>query len=173
MNDRQFFALQMPARGMGESTGSDYQEVIRSPSGALVLSVLVVEVLNGYASWHAVAMVLDPLTKEIAPLKAIPLRLHSELRTIAAKLLIGVGRDPSEVKAEKLGWHVYRLLTVDEQGKLGDPIPDEVIKAAAIDAPLIVRPDGATPELLEHGFESTDLVPTIPSSRPSDEEPTS
>lgn len=157
MNDRQFFALKMPARDNVDSTGSDYQDIIRSPSGAIVLTVLNVELFaKRHPSWHAVAMVLDPRTKRIAPLTAIPLKLHSELRTIVARMLIGVGRDPSEIHPRDLGWHCYRLCTVEEVGQIPEP-PSEI--AAPPPEPLIVRPEGPQMDLAEHGFTAAELLP--------------
>lgn len=143
MNDRQFFALLNPARTLEASTATqDYQDVVRTPSGALVRNWLTVDIVKGRAVWHSFVAVLDPHTRMIAPLSAIPLRLHSELRTMAAKLLIGVGSDPSDVHPRNLGWHCYRLCTTLEAARIPEPEPEPVVPPA-LGEPIIVRPGEA------------------------------
>ena len=137
MNDRQFYAINTPARSLEEATSNDFQDVTRLPSGALVRNILTVEIVRGVPAWHSAAMVLDPHTRKVAPLVAIPLRLHAELRTMVARLLIGVGQDPSDVHPRELGWHCYRLCTHDEIAKI--PEPAKLIAAGPAE-PLIVRP---------------------------------
>lgn len=157
MNDRQFYAIKMPARSIADSTSTDYQDIIRSPSGALVLTVLNVDLFKQqHPRWHAIAMVLDPRTRKIAPLTAIPLKLHAELRTIVAKLTIGVGKDPSEVHPRDLGWHCYRLCEVHEVGMIPEP-PSEI--ATPPPEPIILRPNEPSLDLAEHGFKPADLLP--------------
>jgi hypothetical protein len=141
MNDRQFFALMNPARTLAASTETaDYQDVVRTKSGALVRNWLTVDVVKGRPAWHSFVAVLDPRTRAIAPLAALPLRLHAELKTMAAKLLIGVGEDPSDLHPKNLGWHCYRLCTVLEMARIPEPDPVlESPKPLALGEPLIVR----------------------------------
>lgn len=152
MNDRQFFALMNPARSLAASTETaDYQDVVRSPSGALVRNWLTVDIVQGRPAWHSFVAVLDPHTRQIAPLSAIPLRLHTELRTMAAKLLIGVGLDPSDVHPRALGWHCYRLCTVLESARIPDAPAVELAPAPhTLGEPLIVREGETIAPVDEH-----------------------
>lgn len=158
MNDRQFYALNMPARTIELSTDADYQDIIRARTGDLILTVLTVDMYAKVPrpTWHAAAFVLHPRTREIVPLNAIPLRLHADLRTIVAKLLLGVGKDPSNIHPRGLGWHCYRECTVLEAARIPEP-PVDV--ATPPPEPLILRPDGPTIDLAAAGFTAADLVP--------------